>query len=686
MCSALSKEKMKKKRRNININSRISRLETLEEKSFWTIAPAIAITGLLALCTTGLYSTGLPPIMAATMCFVAPCCLMIFVYFRGNYHYAYPLLCIAIGGIAVPITFVFNGGYMSGMPLFCLAITSVCALCYRRTMRWISLGACFLGNAIAFIYVHRLGAPYALGTEENVFKDVFFSYYLTSLAIFVAISLITNEISKYRLSQEVLQKYFDEGVRKEIMKSAATNKDIESETRKAVILFADISRFTTATEKMDPKMAAEFLNEFFAIAEKKIHDTNGIIDKYIGDCVMAYWFEDKNGNCVLNSIMSVIAMKKELYMKSEKIFEKYGTELNFSAGIAYGDVIFGNIGTDDVHNYTIIGDAVNTASRIENYASGGEMLISDSAASMVQGLAVLERVETDVYFKGKSESVNLYRVIGLDVKADEKVAKPNLNGYNLYICGCRGSFPVSGLRFSEYGGETSCYVLKKNKYAIIIDCGTGLKNTGDILKDCERVDILLTHVHYDHILGLLSFKLPENIEAKMYGNFGKWSSNPTTLSNFMDHPYWPIGINQIENVDIKIGEEIVLGEDIKATFYESDHPDDACVIKLMCGQKKLCIYADCEDPNKLDPEISADCDLLLFDGMYDDDDKVDHTGWGHGTWQAGLKFAQKQNIKALMITHHNPELGDHTLLEKEQKARTVLRNVTFAKTGDCVQI
>lgn len=76
-----------------------------------------------------------------------------------------------------------------------------------------------------------------------------------------------------------------------------------------------------------------------------------------------------------------------------------------------------------------------------------------------------------------------------------------MSKYQLYCCGSRGSRPVEGKRFNEFGGFTSCYVLKTDDYALIIDCGTGLYEANNIILDCSTIDIVLTHMHYDHILG-----------------------------------------------------------------------------------------------------------------------------------------------------------------------------------------
>ena len=91
----------------------------------------------------------------------------------------------------------------------------------------------------------------------------------------------------------------------------------------------------------------------------------------------------------------------------------------------------------------------------------------------------------------------------------------------LYVCGCRGSMTVSGKDHLEFGGATTCYVLRRGDYAVVIDCGTGLRNAGPALEGCRAVDVLLTHVHYDHIIGLLmpgSFPIfPVNAEITSFG-------------------------------------------------------------------------------------------------------------------------------------------------------------------------
>jgi len=696
-----------KKIKNLNLIKRFKDLETVEQKSFWMVAPFAALIGIASFFIIGNYDFIWTTLVLAFTCLLVPAVLMILVSKKKNYHSAYLILCLMLGAISAPLCLFFTGGYLAGNMLFCSLVTGLTALCCLPRHRWIAFLSCFVINTVSFFLVLNLGSPLPL-TEVKTFLtlldetnnsllinafgsaskaigiDQYFTYCLSSIGLFMVLYWVTSDIKQFKSNQDALTRYFDTEKRKEIFKKAQMNDGkFTSEHKKAAILFADVSNFTSLTENMDPDLVSEFLNDFFKATGNHIHETGGIIDKFIGDCIMAFWLD--SNDAVLKCAKSMLALKQEILENSEETYKKYGVELNFSVGIAYGDVIVGDIGSETMHDYTIIGDAVNTASRIQGYATSGEMLVSDMAALQIKDSINLEKMESNHFFKGKNKPTDVYRILGFanDDKVNDVTVINNFD-YELYVCGCRGSFPVSGLRFSEYGGETSCYLIKKGEYACIIDCGTGLKNAVELVKGCKKVDILLTHVHYDHILGLLMCKFPDDVEVKIYGRFDKWNKTQTAQVGFMEKPYWPIEMSFSEKVSINLKEEIKLFDDIRATFYESDHPDDACVIKIMCGHKKVVFLADCEDATKVEANIAVDSELVFFDGMFDDNDEVKHIGWGHGTWQDGVRFLKGRNIKKLVITHHNPECADHTLMMKETEARELAQNVSFAKTGDII--
>ena len=123
------------------------------------------------------------------------------------------------------------------------------------------------------------------------------------------------------------------------------------------------------------------------------------------------------------------------------------------------------------------------------------------------------------------------------------MSNSNHNNYMLYVMGSRGTRPTHGREYEIFGGQTTCYVIKHGKHAVIVDCGTGLYDAEKILQDCDAIDIIFTHVHYDHMLGLLDFAIfPKNARINFLGTF-KSCLACDTIDEFFRHPFWPIQPN-----------------------------------------------------------------------------------------------------------------------------------------------
>jgi len=260
--------------------------------------------------------------------------------------------------------------------------------------------------------------------------------------------------------------------------------------------------------------------------------------------------------------------------------------------------------------------------------------------------------------------------------------------YNLHVFGCRGSMPVTGPNFVEFGGETSCYILKKDQYAIIIDCGSGLYNAKNVLSNCTKIDIIMTHVHYDHVIGLLGWAaFPPNAEINFYGKFRQWMGDKT-FHEFFKSPFWPIqpdigNYNQIP----ASGETLYLNNnEVCVDFYDATHPNFStlCVIKV--GDKKVCVMFDTESPDDIPKEVLKGADLILYDGMYTDENYERHKGWGHSTWQEGCKLALATKPHYLVITHHDPTSSDYVLKVEERKAQSMYTATRFARVKDIYQL
>lgn len=258
-----------------------------------------------------------------------------------------------------------------------------------------------------------------------------------------------------------------------------------------------------------------------------------------------------------------------------------------------------------------------------------------------------------------------------------------MSNAKFHIYGSRGTYPVSGKEFTIFGGETSCYLLKKDKHAIIIDCGTGLYEAEDLIKDCETIDVLITHVHYDHILGLLkSYVFPKDCEVTFYGTISKWGSK-NALKSFFDKPYWPIQMFDYKTVDINNdGNTINLKDGLRFKAFYSKHPDNTSAYSIEFDDKKICILSDFSIDDIDDLSFIENADILLYDGTFDDNEYKIFTDWGHSTYRLGCQIAEKYSIKKLLITHHNPDHTDDKLLEMEQDCIKLFPNSRFARFKD----
>jgi len=261
--------------------------------------------------------------------------------------------------------------------------------------------------------------------------------------------------------------------------------------------------------------------------------------------------------------------------------------------------------------------------------------------------------------------------------------KKEIKEYTMYIMGSRGSRPVHGRQFEIFGGQTSCFIIKSGKHALIIDCGTGLFDAEKILSDCDIIDIVFTHVHYDHIMGMLDPGIfPKNARISFYGTFSSWASY-NTINDFFRHPFWPVQPNLGAVCEItNDGSSYNLSDGFVISAYKAYHPDSGNIVVVDVAGKKLCFMFDYEMEGVSGLEVIKDCDFLIFDGMFDDSEFIDHIGWGHSTYQDGCKLASVFSCKELLITHHSPKKDDEALLDLEKKAKVLFPNTRFCRAGD----
>lgn len=246
----------------------------------------------------------------------------------------------------------------------------------------------------------------------------FMRSFANQAAIAIENAQLYEKIKEEEKIKARLQRFFSPAVVEKIMvqEEALT---LGGEHCIATILFCDIRGYTSLTEKIDTLVSVEILNDFLSSMTEAVFVNEGTLDKYIGDCVMAIFGAPvAHPDDPLRAIKAALDMKqrvcrlKEEWCKKMKIPEVESFEIGI--GIHTGEVIAGNIGNINRMEYTVVSTAVNLASRLENTAEPGQILISRSTYELTKGLINAKELPP-VNLKNISRPVEVYEVIDLKI-------------------------------------------------------------------------------------------------------------------------------------------------------------------------------------------------------------------------------------------------------------------------------
>ena len=186
------------------------------------------------------------------------------------------------------------------------------------------------------------------------------------------------------------------------------------ERKTGAIMFSDIRNFTSMSERLQPEEVVDYLNHYLSRMVACIDKTGGIVDKFIGDAIMAEWGILVTGeNDTENAINAALMMRKELVEFNNSRKDNSIPEIKMGCGINTGPVLAGQIGSEQRMEFTVIGDAVNLASRIEslNKPFGTDILISQDSYEIVKDIFAMEKM-SPIKVKGKEEPQQIYAVLG----------------------------------------------------------------------------------------------------------------------------------------------------------------------------------------------------------------------------------------------------------------------------------
>ena len=246
---------------------------------------------------------------------------------------------------------------------------------------------------------------------------------ITPLAMFIVATIFayTCKYIAENKNKEKVQNAMGKYMSKDVMQMVIKNIDnlgLSGKRAVVTVLFSDIRGFTSMSEKMPAQQVSEFLNEYFSEMEPIITSYNGIINKFIGDAIMAVFGEPiQDENHAQNAVKCAYAMLKRVEQLRNKWDMEGKPEIEIGIGINTGEVFVGNIGSINRMEYTVIGDTVNLASRLEGYNKmyKTRMLISAETYKSVRQIADVIKIP-EVQIRGKANKIDIYEV--LKVKID----------------------------------------------------------------------------------------------------------------------------------------------------------------------------------------------------------------------------------------------------------------------------
>lgn len=233
---------------------------------------------------------------------------------------------------------------------------------------------------------------------------------------FPALGAFVYRYSIGEKERAAIRSLFSRYVSKEILAEILKNPSaitLGGEEREITVLFSDIRGFTTLSESLPPKEVMRLLNDYFSVMTEEVIAHGGVLDKYIGDAIMAFWGAplDDPLRC-RHAVETALAMQSRLEELNRAFSKRGDPVIRIGIGIAAGRAVAGNVGSHRRLNYTVIGDIVNLASRLEGLTKeyGAPIIVNEDVKTGASGICEFKALGK-VVVKGKKKEVNIFRAI-----------------------------------------------------------------------------------------------------------------------------------------------------------------------------------------------------------------------------------------------------------------------------------
>jgi phosphoribosyl 1,2-cyclic phosphodiesterase len=261
----------------------------------------------------------------------------------------------------------------------------------------------------------------------------------------------------------------------------------------------------------------------------------------------------------------------------------------------------------------------------------------------------------------------------------------------LKFWGTRGSIPTPQPDRLKYGGDTPCVELRTSLgNVVILDAGTGIRRLGlELMKnkpENREISILLSHTHWDHIQGF-PFFVPiydKSFRLNIFGPLRMNSKLEMRLQVQMSDLFFPVNLSTLEETMrfVEIVEDPFEMAGLKVSPRNLCHPLGCFGYRIVDGDKVLVYATDTEHvPGHLSEDLALlarDADLLIYDAHFTDSEFPKYVGWGHSTWQEGVRLCKALNVKRLVLFHHDPNHDDAFLDWVAEESRSIFPQTIVA--------
>ena len=259
--------------------------------------------------------------------------------------------------------------------------------------------------------------------------------------------------------------------------------------------------------------------------------------------------------------------------------------------------------------------------------------------------------------------------------------------------GVRGSIACATQNHLKFGGNTSCVEVMIDGVApIVFDCGTGIHPLGNeyLRRGSKSTTVLMSHTHWDHISGFPFFAPAFRSDCELSVYAGHLLDNggiEKILADHLEQPLFPVPLEYMASTkqfhDFQAGDSFTIGSNVTVRTAKLNHPGNATGYRLEQSGKSLCYVTDTEHlPGYPDENILGlieGADLVIYDCTYTDAEFPNFVGWGHSTWQEGVRLCQAANAKRLAIFHHDPSHDDIFMEDLEAEAQRVWDRTLVAR-------